>query len=98
MAFIDLHQLSRAYGRRRALDGVTLRLEPGRIGLLGPNGAGKSTLLKILLGLLPPTAGSGEVLGQPLEVPAAGLARLNPWRGLRALGRALFGAGSALRR
>ncbi len=98
MAFIDLHHLSRVFGRHCALDDVTLRLEPGRIGLLGPNGAGKSTLLKILLGLLPPTAGSGEVLGQALDVPTTGLNALNPLRGLRALGRALFGAGSALRR
>ncbi|MCI0462724.1 MAG: ABC transporter ATP-binding protein [Gemmataceae bacterium] len=98
MAFIDLKDVSRLYGSKRALDSVTLRLEPGRIGLLGPNGAGKSTLLKILLGLLPASAGRGEVLGQELEVMPHGLDWLNPLRGLRALGRALFGAGSALRR
>jgi ABC-2 type transport system ATP-binding protein len=96
--FIDLEHVTRWYGRRRALDDITLRLPPGRIGLLGPNGAGKSTLLKILLGLLPPSAGSGKVLGHPLRTPAQGLARLNPMRGLRALGRALLGADSVLRR
>jgi ABC-2 type transport system ATP-binding protein len=65
-AFIELDGVSRRYGPRLALDGVTLRLPPGRIGLLGPNGAGKSTLLKILLGILPPSAGTGRVLGRDL--------------------------------
>src|SRR5437588_4609657 len=63
MSFIDLNHVSRWYGTQRALQDVSLHLEPGRIGLLGPNGAGKSTLLKILLGLLPPSSGTGRVLG-----------------------------------
>ncbi|QEL13719.1 ABC transporter ATP-binding protein [Limnoglobus roseus] len=63
---LQLHNLRRTFGDFVALHDVTLSLPPGRIGLLGPNGAGKSTLLKILLGLISPTAGMGEVLGQQL--------------------------------
>jgi ABC-2 type transport system ATP-binding protein len=73
--FIDLHDISRWFGSQRALDGITLRLSPGRVGLLGPNGAGKSTLLKILLGLLPPTSGSGSVLGHELHRAGSTLRR-----------------------
>ena len=61
---IDLDRVSRLFGSFQALCEVSLRLKPGRIGLLGPNGAGKSTLLKILMGLLPPSSGSGRVLDQ----------------------------------
>jgi ABC-2 type transport system ATP-binding protein len=64
--FIHLRNVSRWYGSQRALDDISLHLGPGRIGLLGPNGAGKSTLLKVLLGLLPPTRGTGCVLGHDL--------------------------------
>src|SRR5437762_2016587 len=64
--FLDLRDINRWYGKQQALCDVTLQMEPGRIGLLGPNGAGKSTLLKILLGLLPPSSGSGSVLGHEL--------------------------------
>jgi ABC-2 type transport system ATP-binding protein len=70
MAFIDLDRVSRWYGDHQALRDVSLRLEPGRIGLLGPNGAGKSTLLKIILGLLPISSGTGQVLGHPLTMEA----------------------------
>ncbi|HYV35582.1 MAG TPA: ABC transporter ATP-binding protein [Gemmataceae bacterium] len=70
--FITLQHISRAYGRRLALDDVSLELQPGRIGLLGPNGAGKSTLLKILLGILPPSSGDGIVFGHALNAGANG--------------------------
>jgi len=63
---IDLDHLSRSFGTFTALTDVTLQLPTGRIGLLGPNGAGKSTLLKILMGLIPPSSGTGKVLDQPL--------------------------------
>ncbi len=63
---IDLDHVSRQFGPVTALRDVTLQLPPGRIGLLGPNGAGKSTLLKILMGLLPPTSGSGRILQHEL--------------------------------
>src|SRR5687768_16733193 len=66
---IELNKVSRWYGTHRALQEVTLQLGPGRVGLLGPNGAGKSSLLKILLGLLPPSSGSGRVLGHDLHQP-----------------------------
>jgi ABC-2 type transport system ATP-binding protein len=64
---IDLQNISRSYGSMAALKDVTLQLAPGRIGLLGPNGAGKSTLLKILMGLLPPSAGSGRILDHAID-------------------------------
>jgi ABC-2 type transport system ATP-binding protein len=62
----DLHDVTRRFGAFTALHPTTLQMPPGRAGLLGPNGAGKSTLLKLLMGLLPPSGGSGTVLGLPL--------------------------------
>ena len=63
---IELTGIGRVFGAFTALSDVTLSLPPGRIGLLGPNGAGKSTLLKILMGLIPPSSGTGRVLDQQL--------------------------------
>jgi ABC-2 type transport system ATP-binding protein len=63
---IDLRHVSRTFGAFTALDDITLSLPQGRIGLLGPNGAGKSTLLKILMGLIPPSSGTGRVLNEEL--------------------------------
>ena len=63
---LELDGITRTFGSFTALHGVTLKLPRGRVGLLGPNGAGKSTLLKILLGLIPPSSGTGRVLDQPL--------------------------------
>jgi ABC-2 type transport system ATP-binding protein len=51
----------------RALDRLTLRVEPGEVyGFLGPNGAGKTTTLKLLMGLVFPTSGRAELLGRPI--------------------------------
>lgn len=63
---IQLDAVSRTFGAFTALRDVTLSLPQGRIGLLGPNGAGKSTLLKVLMGLIPPSSGTGRVLNEPL--------------------------------
>ena len=50
----------------RALDQVTLDVEPGEVlGYLGPNGAGKTTTLKLLMQLIYPTSGHAEILGRP---------------------------------
>ncbi|MBL8931171.1 MAG: ABC transporter ATP-binding protein [Kineosporiaceae bacterium] len=51
------------FGPTTALDALTVSVEPGVIGLVGANGAGKSTLIKVLLGLLPATEGTAQVLG-----------------------------------
>ena len=67
---IRLDSVTRTFGAFTALDGVTLALPPGRIGLLGPNGAGKSTVLKVLMGLIPPSSGTGRVLDEEIT-PAA---------------------------
>ena len=49
----------------RAVDNVSLRIEPGEVyGLIGPNGSGKSTTMKALLGLVKPTAGKCGIFGQ----------------------------------
>jgi heme exporter protein A len=64
---IELAGLTRAYGERIALAGVSLSLEHGRtLVVFGPNGAGKSTLLRVLATLLRPTEGVARVLGREL--------------------------------
>lgn len=61
-----LHNLQKNYGHLVALQGISLELDAASVGLLGPNGAGKSTLLKALLGLLPLSGGSAEVMGMTI--------------------------------
>lgn len=59
--------LRKVFGDKVAVTDLTLEVERGEVfGFLGPNGAGKTTAVKMLLGLIYPTAGDGQVLGAPL--------------------------------
>ena len=61
---LQVDGLVRAYGDVRAVDGVSLRVDPGEtFGLLGPNGAGKTTTILLIAGLLRPDAGTVHVAG-----------------------------------
>lgn len=64
---IETQDLTKSFGKHRALQGVNLQVAPGTIGLLGPNGAGKSTFMKCLLQLLPITSGSARLLGREVR-------------------------------
>lgn len=61
---LEAKALTKHYGQTVALTSVDFQVNDGITGLLGPNGAGKSTAIKLFLGLLKPTSGSAEVLGQ----------------------------------
>ena len=63
-ALLSARGLTKHYGATIALESVDFDVFEGITGLLGPNGAGKSTAIKLFLGLLKPTAGSAEVLGE----------------------------------
>ena len=61
---LEVRNLSKSFGERRALDGVSLDLAPGEIlGLLGPNGAGKTTLVRSVAGRVQPEGGTLRILG-----------------------------------
>lgn len=71
---IDVHNLTKQYGAKRAVDGLTFSVQPGVVtGFLGPNGAGKSTTMRMIVGLDHPTAGSVTVNGKPYAQHAAPL-------------------------
>jgi ABC-2 type transport system ATP-binding protein len=75
-AAIQTHGLTRRFGALTAVENVTLSVAPGQFfGFLGPNGAGKSTTIKMLTGLLEPSEGSIEILGQPFGAGALELKR-----------------------
>lgn len=71
---IIVNNLTKVYGKQKALDNVSLSIGDGEIvGLLGPNGAGKSTMMKILTCFIPPTSGEAKVCGydifdNPMEI------------------------------
>src|SRR5947207_1610939 len=69
---IELFNVTKKFGRKVAVDNLTLRVEPGELfAFLGPNGAGKTTTIKLICGLLFPTAGTVRVGG--FDVQADGV-------------------------
>ena len=72
METIQVHHLTKRFGRTTAVDDLSFAVESGGVtGFLGRNGAGKSTTLRALLGLVTPTSGSATILGRPYRDLAA---------------------------
>src|SRR6201997_3298699 len=93
-AAIETHGLTRCFGALQAVEDVTFTVAHGQFfGFLGPNGAGKSTTIKMLTGLLEPTSGTMEILGQPFK---AGALELKRQIGVVPEGMALLGRLTAL--
>lgn len=66
-AVIRTDRLTKQYGGGRGCHDITLTVRSGEaFGFLGPNGAGKSTFVKMLIGLIFPTSGTGELFGAPI--------------------------------
>jgi ABC-2 type transport system ATP-binding protein len=86
---ISCSGLTRSFGEFRAVDDVSFSVAPGQFfGFLGPNGAGKSTTIKMLTGLLEPTRGEVQILGQRFS---AGVLDLKRQIGVVPEGMALLG-------
>ena len=63
---ITVNQLTKSYGRIRAIDDLSFQIEPGRVtGFVGPNGAGKSTTMRAMVGLVTPDSGEVRYGGIP---------------------------------
>jgi ABC-2 type transport system ATP-binding protein len=71
---IEAVEVSKRYGGKTAVDGLTFKVEPGVVtGFLGPNGAGKSTTIRMIMGLDAPTSGRITVNGKRYAEHAAPL-------------------------
>ena len=67
MSIIEIHNLSKSYGKTKVLDNVSFNVERGELfGLIGPDGAGKTTLFRLLTTLLTPDEGSATVDGRDI--------------------------------
>lgn len=64
MPELVIDRLTKHFKNKIAVDGVSLRLQPGVYGFLGANGAGKTTLLRMLVGVLKPTSGKSAVMAR----------------------------------
>ena len=76
MSVIAVRNLTKRYGKRIAVDNLTLNVEPGEImGFLGPNGSGKTTTIRMICGLLTPDEGAGTVLGHNVLTESTAIKR-----------------------
>jgi ABC-2 type transport system ATP-binding protein len=76
-SLIRARDLSKRYGRRRAVSALGFTVESGQIcALLGPNGAGKTSTMRMLVGLSSPDTGSASILGEPVALGAGVLRRV----------------------
>lgn len=67
MSIIEINNLSKSYGKTKALDNVSFNVERGELfGLIGPDGAGKTTMFRLLTTLLTPDEGSATVDGRDI--------------------------------
>lgn len=74
---IDVHDLSKSFNGKVAVDRVSLQVKRGEIfGFLGPNGSGKTTTIRMLCGLMTPDSGSGECLGYDITKSSGKMKRL----------------------
>ncbi len=65
MNVIEIHKLTKYYGKAKGIENVSFDIKEGEIfGFIGPNGAGKSTTIRTLLGLIFPTSGSATIFGK----------------------------------
>jgi ABC-2 type transport system ATP-binding protein len=75
-AIIEADHLTIRFGSFTAVNDVSFRVDKGELfGFLGPNGSGKTTIIKALCGLLPPTEGTGRILGMDVRTDAAEIRR-----------------------
>ena len=73
---IEVNNLSKRYGNRTVVDGLTMQVQRGEIfGFLGPNGSGKTTSIRLMCGLLTPDGGAGRTLGYDVVREAAAIKR-----------------------
>ncbi|MDO8847650.1 MAG: ABC transporter ATP-binding protein [Coriobacteriia bacterium] len=73
---ISTRGLTKYYGKTRGVENLTMSVPAGAVyGFLGPNGAGKTTTIRCLLGMLKPTAGDAEILGERISLDGSALRR-----------------------